>query len=131
DVRTRYRGGAATARFPRTFGAAGGAAERARSRGFRMNTTSTARLGRSVIQGYHRTTRTATYGFIASLPLLILYEVMMLLIGIGRAAQVRVGAEIWSKQFLNLLGLHGTLALSGAVILIGVGVVLYERKKSI
>ena len=83
------------------------------------------------MQGYHRATRTATYGFLASLPLLLLYEVMMLVIGRGGVAQVRVGAEIWSKQILTLVGLNGALAFGVAVILIGFGVVFYERRKNI
>lgn len=80
---------------------------------------------------YHRATRTATYGFLASLPLLVAYELMMLLSSAGSAIQVRVGAEIWSKQLLTLLGVRGTAALSLVVVAVGLVIVYLERKKSI
>lgn len=96
-----------------------------------MSVTYERRLSRSEIQGYHRTTRSATYGFLASLPLLILYEAMMLFANLGEVAQVRVGAEIWSKQFLTLLGVRGAAALGAAVIVVGIGIAVYERRKHI
>lgn len=80
---------------------------------------------------YFRITRTATYGFLASLPLLFLYEGLILFANGGRTAQVRVGAEVWMKQLLALVGGTGMLVLSGVVLLSGVGIFLYERKKSI
>lgn len=80
---------------------------------------------------YHRATRTATYGFLASLPLLVAYELMMLLSSAGSAIQVRVGAEIWSKQLLTLVGVRGTAALSLVVVAVGLVIVYLERKKNI
>lgn len=80
---------------------------------------------------YHRVTRTATYGFLASLPLLILYETMMLVSGLGATTQVRVGAEVWTKQLLNLVGVRGTLALSVVVVLVGVALAWHERRRDI
>ncbi len=82
-------------------------------------------------KAYFRITRTATYGFLASLPLLLLYEGLILFANGGRAAQVRVGAEVWMKQLLALVGGTGMLVLSVVVLLVGIGIFLYERKKSI
>jgi len=89
------------------------------------------RLTRSFAGGYQHATRSGTYGFLAALPLLILYETMMLVVGRGGIAQVRVGAEVWIKQLLILVGFGGMLATGIVVILIGIGVLWYERKKEI
>lgn len=83
------------------------------------------------LRSYHRATRTGTYGFLASLPLLLLYEGMMLIVGTGQMVQVRVGAEVWSKQILTFIGLRGSLALGLAVILVGIAVAYAERRKRI
>lgn len=80
---------------------------------------------------YLRVTRTATYGYLASLPLLVLYETLILVVNRGHVAQVRVGAEVWMKHLLALAGIPG-LALFGAVVLLGgLAVFLYERKKHV
>lgn len=80
---------------------------------------------------YHRLSRTATYGFLSALPLLLLYEVMILVANAGHTMQVRVGAEVWVKQLLLALGGAGTFALGVVVLLIGLGIFFYERKKDI
>lgn len=96
-----------------------------------MTTQTLDRLVIGIAGGYHHATRTATYGFLAALPLLLLYETMMLLVGRGNVAQVRVGAEVWMKQVLLQLGFGGMLATGAAVLLIGMAVLWYERKKKI
>lgn len=80
---------------------------------------------------YLRVTRTATYGFLASLPLLLLYETLILVVNRGHAAQVRVGAEVWMKHFLALAGMPGLVVFGFVVLAIGLAVFLYERKKHI
>lgn len=88
-------------------------------------------LRRSSWKSYHRNTRTATYGFLLGLPLFLLYEGMILLTSARRVVDVRVGAEIWIKQLLALIGATGMQALAVVVLLVGIGVFFYERKKSI
>ncbi len=80
---------------------------------------------------YHQITRTATYGFLAALPLLLAYEALINLVNYRQALQVRVGADVWIKHLLAYLGAAGSLVLSAVVLLIGAGIFLYERKKSI
>ena len=80
---------------------------------------------------YHRVTRTATYGFLMALPLLVLYEVLIWLVNQGEVMQVRISAEVWMKRVLPTLGTTGTHVLALVVLLIGVGIYLYERKKHI
>ena len=85
----------------------------------------------SEVRRYHRASRTATYGFLSAMPLIVLYEIMIVTANQGRMAQVRVGAEVWMKQLLSYVGGTG-LAVMGAIILIVGAVILYlERRKSI
>lgn len=79
--------------------------------------------------GYFRLTRSATYGFLSALPLLVLYHVLILLTAGDGPYAVRVGAEVWIKQALAALGATGMLALGGGVLLVGLGVFFYERRK--
>ena len=79
--------------------------------------------------GYLASTRTATYGFLASLPLFGLYEVGVLLANGSSAAQVRVGADVWLKTLLGAVGLGGWAALGVVVLLVGAGVMIAERAR--
>ncbi len=80
---------------------------------------------------YHRVTRTATYGFLSVLPLLVLYEAMIVVVNEGRIAQIRVGAEVWLKGLLALVGGTGFAVLGAVLIAVGVAVFFYERHKKI
>ena len=86
---------------------------------------------RSAPLTYHQATRTATYGFLSALPLLVLYEGLILLIGHGQVMQVRVGADVWIKRLMATLGASGSLALSVVVLLIGGAVLYAERGKNV
>lgn len=80
-----------------------------------------------VDHSYWRVTRSATYGFLAALPLLVLYEVMIVSANRATGAAVRVGADVWVKQFLSALGTYGAFGIGIAVCLVGVAVVVKER----
>lgn len=80
---------------------------------------------------YHRVTRTATYGFLSVLPLFVLYEAMIIAVNEGRIAQIRVGAEVWLKGLLALVGGTGFVVLGLVLIAVGGAVFFYERKKKI
>jgi len=79
-------------------------------------------------KGYWRVTSSGTYGFLAALPLFILYEGFILLVNTDPAAQVRVGADLWTKQLLAAIGGTGLFALGIPVLLIGVFIFIRERK---
>ena len=79
--------------------------------------------------GYLASTRTPTYGFLAALPLFVLYEGGVLLANGGSVSQVRVGADVWLKTLLGAVGLGGWAALGGVVLLIGIGVLVAERER--
>jgi membrane protease YdiL (CAAX protease family) len=83
------------------------------------------------LKRYHRVSRTATYGFLSALPLILLYEVMIVMANQGRLGEIRVGAEVWLKQLLALIGGAGFLVMGVLVLVVGVGIVWYERRKNI
>ena len=76
--------------------------------------------------GYLAATRTATYGFLAALPLLVTYEVGVLLTGRG---QIRVGADVWLKRLLAVFGETGWAAIGVAVFVVGLAVLWRERER--
>jgi membrane protease YdiL (CAAX protease family) len=57
-----------------------------------------------------------------------MYEVGVLLTNAG-AGQIRVGADVWIKAFLEWLGIAGYLALAGVAVLVGAVVVWAERRR--
>lgn len=83
------------------------------------------------LRRYHRATRTATYGFLSALPLIALYEIMIVTANQGRIAQVRVGAEVWLKQLLAFIGGTGLAVLGGVVLVVGIAILYAERNKRI
>ncbi len=76
-------------------------------------------------------TRTATYGFLSALPLILLYEALIIVANGGRAGEIRVSSEVWLKEILASMGAQSMHVLAGIVIVIGFGIVIYERKKDI
>lgn len=82
-------------------------------------------------KAYLQATRTASYGFLAAMPLLIVYEVLVLLVNAGRTAEVRVGADVWIKTAMSLLGDWGMLGVSIGVLCLGAFIFIRERKKHI
>lgn len=89
---------------------------------------------RGIISGgshYFALTRTATYSYLAALPLFLAYEILILLVNGGSRAQIRVGADIWIKQAMSVLGAPGIFSVGILVLLIGTAVFYAERKKQL
>ncbi len=80
-------------------------------------------------RSYFKLTRTATYGFWSALPLLVLYEVLILWINRPGGVNVRIGADIWFKSVLGGIGLSGMWATTLVVIGLGFGIVWWERRR--
>ena len=93
--------------------------------------TSTAQEPISDWHTYHRVSKTGTYSFLAALPLILMYEVLIVAANERALSQVRVGAEVWLKQLLEVVGSAGLLAFGGAVLLVGAAVFWTERKQRI
>jgi membrane protease YdiL (CAAX protease family) len=85
--------------------------------------------GRSGLAEYARVTRSGTYSFLAALPLFVAYEVLILLVNTPGEAAVRVGADVWIKQILALAGATRMFWIGVVVLVVGIGIVLYERKR--
>lgn len=83
------------------------------------------------MKNYWRISRTATYGFLGALPLLLLYEISVLIVNRGAPAEVRVGADVWIKQAMAWLGATGMFAVGIGVLVIGIAVFVAERKHEI
>lgn len=81
--------------------------------------------------GYMNATRSITYGYLAALPLLIMYEVMIVAANDGANQQIRVGAEVWLKGIFESLGQTGVFILGLVVALVGLVIVIAERKKEV
>ena len=92
--------------------------------------TSPLSLPRTSWSAYHRATRSATYGFLSALPLLVLYEVLIAVTNAGQVGQVRVGAEVWLRRLLVPVG-GGSLALIGVTVLVGGAVFWAERNRAV
>ncbi len=84
-----------------------------------------------VWNAYHNASRSATYGFLAALPLLVLYELLIVFANRSAVAQVRVSSEMWLKQLLLVVGDYGLTAFGIAVLLAGIAVFWYDRKKKV
>ena len=80
---------------------------------------------------YFGVTKTATYGFLSALPLIILYEVLIIFSNQGRSGQIRISSEVWLRQWTQYIEGPTLLILGGILVLIGIGIVLYERNKKI
>lgn len=80
---------------------------------------------------YFRASRTATYGFLTALPLLLLYEASILFVNHGAALRIRVGADVWMKSLLVAIGAPGMFAVGAVVIAIGIAIFIRDRKRDI
>lgn len=82
-------------------------------------------------QAYFHVTRSGTYGFLAALPLWAAYEVLILLANSTRLGEIRVSADIWIKRVLSSFGVAGLFGLGIAVLLAGIAVFYWERKRNL
>ncbi len=83
------------------------------------------------IQSYFRATRTATWGFLMALPLLILYEVGIVWVNSGRSGVIRISSESVLKSLFSTFGLTHELLLLGVTLILGIAIMIWERKKKV
>ncbi|MDP7423383.1 MAG: CPBP family glutamic-type intramembrane protease [bacterium] len=81
------------------------------------------------IKHYHQETKSLPYIFFFSLPMLILYELLILSLNKAEWLDVRNGADVLVKRFLRVFGLEGFIGLSLALLVILVVFVFKELKK--
>ena len=80
---------------------------------------------------YFRATKTATWGFLMALPLLLLYEVGVIWVNRGRTEGIRISVDIFLKDLFSTIGLTQGWMLLGIVLIIGIGLMIWERKKQV
>ena len=85
----------------------------------------------AVEQTYLSVTRTATYGFLSAIPLILLYEILIITANEGRTSEVRVSSELWLKQWFQFIDGPASLIMGGVLLLIGIGIMMFERRKKI
>ncbi len=83
------------------------------------------------LQQYTRVTRTGTYSFLAVLPMLFGYEILINLVNVNASYQVRVGADIWIKELLSQIGGVEQLSLGIMTLIVGAIICISERRQSI
>lgn len=83
------------------------------------------------LRSYARDTRSNTYGFLAALPLFVAYELFLLWMSPANGRMLRVGAEVWTKEMLWLIGVNGQLTLGLVVIVLGAVILWHDRHKNI
>lgn len=83
------------------------------------------------LRHYHRTSSSLTYSYLISLPLLILYEVLIIISQPSGGIPVRLGAEIWIKQLMFYFTGNTLLFTVILVLVLGVYIFYKERKRDI
>ncbi len=83
------------------------------------------------MQAYFRHTSTLSWSFLACIPLLILYESLILISQPGQETLIRLGADIWIKNLLWLIHEDTLLVTAGLAIAAGIAIYYAERKKDI
>ncbi len=81
------------------------------------------------LRQYHTTTRTATWGFLAALPLMAFYEWGLMAANRGSEDIIRISADVWMRAMVPSFGANHAHILLGLVVLIGIGIIFMERKK--
>ncbi|MEL7832987.1 type II CAAX prenyl endopeptidase Rce1 family protein [Fodinibius sp. Rm-B-1B1-1] len=81
------------------------------------------------IKRYFRTTNTLLYSYLISLPLLLLYEVLIFLAQPDTEQVVRISVDIWIKTLFSYVGQDVVSITLILVALIGLVVLYRERKK--
>ncbi|MFU8859311.1 MAG: type II CAAX prenyl endopeptidase Rce1 family protein [Cyclonatronaceae bacterium] len=83
------------------------------------------------LRHYHRTSSSLTYSYLISLPLLILYEVLIIISQPPDGIPVRLGAEIWIKQLMFYVTGNTLLFTVILVVVLGIFIFYKERKRDI
>ena len=97
------------------------------------------------LSNYHQVSRTATYGFMMALPLVVLYEILIRVVNRGlHGGGPRISSEVWIKNVpmatpvgqwlqskLLAFGITAEIGMAVVIVLVGLGIYLWERKKKL
>jgi len=76
---------------------------------------------------YFTVTKGVLYSYIACLPLLLFYELLIWVSSLDTSDSIRISVDVWFRQIVQLTGLHSTSIILGGVALLGV-VLLYIKR---
>src|SRR5215813_9596075 len=80
---------------------------------------------------YFSLSRAPRYSVLFALPLLLAYEALAALLARPGKGELRNGADaLLRAAFTSVAGQHGTSIFMAAVILLGVGFVVYDKRKN-
>ena len=84
---------------------------------------------RSAFKAYFRDTNTLLYSYLISLPLLLMYEVLIFVSQPDSSQMVRISVDVWIKSLFSLLG-HNVLSITLIVVaLLGIYILYRDREK--
>ncbi|MBO6573968.1 MAG: CPBP family intramembrane metalloprotease [Rhodothermales bacterium] len=83
------------------------------------------------LKAYFQNTRTVTYSVILALPLLVAYEVLIVLVNNGTDVPVRVGADVWIKQVIDMVGDVGMFVIGALLVVGGLWLVKRDRENGV
>lgn len=81
------------------------------------------------LKGYLDNTHTLLYSFLVSLPLFVLYEVLILISQPDGDTIVRISVDVWIKTLFTWLGVDAVSFSLLLLMLIGIGIIIKEREK--
>lgn len=83
----------------------------------------------SIVKHYFRTTNTLLYSYLISLPLLLLYEVLIFLARPDSEQAVRISVDIWIKTLFSYLGQDVVSITLIFIALVGLIILYKERNR--
>jgi membrane protease YdiL (CAAX protease family) len=81
------------------------------------------------LESYFTHTRSLLYSYLCSLPLLVIYEVLIYRTQPGRGPKVRLAVDIWFMRLVSFVGYPALAILLIIIALIGLYVLFKERSK--
>lgn len=79
------------------------------------------------LASYFSDTKRVLYSYLACLPLLLLYELLIWISSPDPTRTVRISVDVWFRQILQLTGLHSTSLILGISAVLG-GILLYVKR---
>lgn len=81
------------------------------------------------VKQYFNSTNTLLYSFLVSLPLFLLYEILIIISQPDAEQMVRISVDVWIKSLFTSLGVNAVSFSLLLIALIGIGIIIKEREK--
>ena len=78
---------------------------------------------------YFKNSRTLLYSYLASLPLLLGYEILLFMSQPSNEQMVRISVDVWMQSFIRLMGVNATAVILLLVAIAGIFILYREREK--